>query len=97
MGGVSSFFHISIGVRQGCILAPTLFNTFSNWALGIVVNQSHCKENKNVEHLLAIPTVSNLVFSNDVVSLPELLKFLVLTYESLHKVMKPFGTYVFCP
>ena len=26
-GGVSSFFPVNTGVRQGCVLAPSLFNT----------------------------------------------------------------------
>ena len=29
-GGVSSFFPVNTGVRQGCVLAPSLFNTYMN-------------------------------------------------------------------
>ena len=30
-GGVSRFFPVNIGVRQGCVLAPSLFNTCMDW------------------------------------------------------------------
>ena len=32
-GGVSSFFPVNTGVRQGCVLAPSLFNTCMDWVL----------------------------------------------------------------
>ena len=38
--GVSSFFPVHTGVRLGCILAPSLFNTYMDWVLGRVVDQS---------------------------------------------------------
>ena len=41
-GGVSSFFPVHTGVRQGCVLAPSLFNTCMDWLLGRVVDQSYC-------------------------------------------------------
>ncbi|XP_069978552.1 uncharacterized protein [Penaeus vannamei] len=33
-GGLSSFFPVSSGVRQGCVLAPTHFNSCMDWILG---------------------------------------------------------------
>ena len=41
--GVSSFFSVHMGVRQGCVLAPSLFNTCMDWVLSRVVGQSHCE------------------------------------------------------
>ena len=40
--GVSSVFSVYTGVRQGCVLAPSLFNTCMDWVLGRVADQSHC-------------------------------------------------------
>ncbi|XP_069983198.1 LINE-1 retrotransposable element ORF2 protein isoform X3 [Penaeus vannamei] len=37
-GGLSSFFPVSSGVRQGCVL----FNTCMDWILGRATVQSHC-------------------------------------------------------
>ena len=42
-GGVFSFFLVHTGVRQGCILAPSLFNTCMDWVLGRAVDQRHCR------------------------------------------------------
>ena len=41
-GGVSSFLPVNTGVRQGCVLAPSLFYTCMDWVLGRVVEQIHC-------------------------------------------------------
>ncbi|XP_069995851.1 uncharacterized protein [Penaeus vannamei] len=41
-GGLSSFFPVSSGAKQGCVLAPTLFNTCMDWILGRATVQSHC-------------------------------------------------------
>ncbi len=37
-GGVSDFFPVTAGVRQGCVLAPTLFNVCMDWVLGRTVD-----------------------------------------------------------
>ncbi|XP_069982670.1 uncharacterized protein [Penaeus vannamei] len=41
-GGLSSFFPVSSGVRQGCVLAPTFFNICMDWIPGRATVQSHC-------------------------------------------------------
>ena len=39
--GVSRLFPVITGVRQECVLMPSLFSTCMDWVLGTVVEQSH--------------------------------------------------------
>ena len=41
--GESNFFLVHTGVRQGCVLAPSLIYTCMDWALSRVVDQGHSK------------------------------------------------------
>lgn len=41
-GAISSFFLVNTEVRQGCILATSLFNNCMEWVLGRVVDKSSC-------------------------------------------------------
>lgn len=41
--GLSSFLSVCLGVRQCCILAPTLFSFCMEWILGKTTVQSHCR------------------------------------------------------
>ena len=58
-GGVSSFFPVNTGVRQGCVLAQSLFNTCIDWVLGSVVQQSHCGAS------VGTTKITYLVFADD--------------------------------
>ena len=82
-GGVSSFFPVNTGVRQGCVLAPSLFNTCMDWVLGRVVEQSHCGA--------SVGKITDLVFADDAAIFAELLKVLVMALEALHEEVKPLG------
>ncbi|XP_063610737.1 uncharacterized protein LOC134784577 [Penaeus indicus] len=39
-GGLLNFFPLNSGVRQNCVLTPTLFNTCLYWIMGIATIQS---------------------------------------------------------
>ena len=39
---ISDLFPVVIGVRQGCVLAPTLFSTCMDWILGRLLERSSC-------------------------------------------------------
>ena len=84
-GGISSFFPVNSGVRQGCVLAPSLFNTCMDWVLGRVVDQSHCGAS------VGNTKVTDLVFADDAVLLAESLEVLVMALEALHEEAKPLG------
>ncbi len=64
-GGMASFFTQNTGMRQGCILVPSLFNTGIDWILGWAVGQSHCGE--PIEN----PRVSDLMLADDAAILDE--------------------------
>ena len=41
-GTISDLFPVVTGVRQGCMLAPTLFSTCMDWILGRMSERSSC-------------------------------------------------------
>ena len=84
-GGVFSFFPVKVGVRQGCVLVPSLFNTCMNWVQGRVVEQSHC------EAPVGNTKIVDLVFADDAAIFAESLEVLVMALEALHEEVKPLG------
>ena len=88
---MSSFFPVHTGVGQGCVLAPSLFNTCMDWVLGRVVDQSHY--GASIGNL----RITDLVFADDAVIFPESLKVLLMAFEALHEEAKPLGLQVSWP
>ena len=80
---MSSFSPVSTGVRQGCVLAPSLFNTCMDWVLGRVVEQSYCGAS------IGNTKITDLVFADDADD--ESLEVLVVALEALHEEVKPLG------
>ena len=64
-GGVSSFLPVHTGVRQGCVLAPSLFKTCMDWVLGRVVDQSQCGRSGGTTKIidLVLPTILESLLS----------------------------------
>ena len=67
-GGVSIFFPVHKRVRQGCVLAPLLFNSCMDWVLGRVVDQSHCGAS------VGNTKITDLVFADNAVIFTESLE-----------------------
>ena len=66
-GTISDLFPVVTGVRQGCVLAPTLFNTYMDWILGRMSERSSCGASfGNVK-------ISDLGFADDAVIFAETL------------------------
>ena len=84
-GGVSDLFPVEAGVRQGCVLAPSLFNTCMDWILGKAVDQSLCGAS------VGNTKITDLVFADDAVILAESLDVLAMALEVLHEEAKPLG------
>ena len=84
-GGMSGFFPVNSGVRQGCVLAPTLFNTCMDWIMGKVVRQSQCGAT------LGETKVTDLDFADDVAILSESLETLVAVLDAFTNEAKPLG------
>ena len=60
-GTISDLFPVVTGVRQGCVLAPTLFSTCMDWILGRMLERSSCGASfGNVK-------ISDLDFADDAV------------------------------
>ena len=83
--GVSSFFAVHTGVRQGYVLAPSLFNTCMDSILGRVVDQSHCGAS------VGNTKITDLVFADDAVIFAESLNVLVMALEAA-RGGEAFGT-----
>ncbi|KAG0728745.1 Retrovirus-related Pol polyprotein from type-1 retrotransposable element R2 [Chionoecetes opilio] len=80
-----SFFAVSTGVRQGCVLAPSLFNACMDWVLDKVVDQSDCGAS------VGNTKIADLVFADDAVIFAESLEVLVMALEALHEEAEPLG------
>ncbi|KAG0724748.1 LINE-1 retrotransposable element ORF2 protein [Chionoecetes opilio] len=82
---VSSFLPVKTGVRQGCVIAPSLFNACMDWVLDKVVDQSDCGAS------VGSTKITDLVLADDVVIFAESLVVLVMALEALHEEAKPLG------
>ena len=74
-GGMSSFFPVHTGVRQGCVFAQLFSNTCMDWILGRVVDQSPARAS------VGNTKITDLVFAKDVVIFAESLEVLVAYFQ----------------
>ena len=81
---VSSLFPVYTGVRQGCVIAPSLFNTCMDKVLSTVVDQSHCGAS------VSNTNITDFVFADNAVIFTESLEVLMMALEALHDMAKPW-------
>uniref|UniRef100_A0A8C3A210 Reverse transcriptase domain-containing protein n=1 Tax=Cyclopterus lumpus TaxID=8103 RepID=A0A8C3A210_CYCLU len=82
---ISDFFPVNTGVRQGCVLAPTLFNACMDWILGRMSVASGCGVSFGNDRF------SDLDFADDAVIFAESLDVLTWALVSLGEESEPLG------
>ena len=78
-GSIGEWFRTIVGVRQGCLLSPTLFNIF------LQQNMSDALEEHDRKVSTGGRNITNLRFANDIDALAEEEKELEALVESLDK------------
>ena len=82
---ISDLFPVITGVRQGCVLAPTLFSSFLDWILGRMSERSSYGASfGNVK-------ISDLDFTDDAVIFAATLDILLGALEVLNEESEPLG------
>jgi len=84
-GTFSDLFPVVVGVRQGCVLAPTRFSTCMDWILGRMLERSSCGASfGNVG-------ISDLDFADDAVIFAEPLDILLGALKVLNEEVELLG------
>ena len=78
-GTISDLFIVVTGVRQGCVLAPTLFSTCMDWILGRMSERSSCAA------LFRNVKISDLDFADDSVIFSAMLDILMWALDVLNE------------
>ena len=82
---ISDLFPVVTGVRQGCVLAPTLFSACMDWILGRMSERSRCGASfGNVK-------MSDLDFADDAVIFSETLDILLVALKVLNEGVRAAG------
>ena len=81
----SDFFPVQTGVRQGCVLAPSLFSACMDWIMERVVGASGCGVS------FGEARVTDLDFADDAVIFAETLDVLTMALETLSEEAEPLG------
>ncbi|KAI8482291.1 hypothetical protein Bbelb_399820 [Branchiostoma belcheri] len=84
-GQTSDPFTINSGVRQGCVLAPTIFNTAIDHVMAKTVSQSSCGAS------FGSVTISDLDYADDVAILAEVVQVLKHALEAMNLETQPLG------
>ena len=83
-GQLKDWFHVEVGVRQGCILSPTLFNIF----LEFVMDELSCLQSS----LKLNPTLStDIRYADDTTLIAFTFEKLQISTTELHKACKKWG------
>ena len=78
-GSIGEWFRTTVGVRQGCLLSPTLFNIFLERIMSDALEEHDGKVS------IGGRNITNLRFADDIDALAEEEQELEVLAESLHK------------
>ena len=78
-GSIGQWFRTTVGVRQGCLLSPTLFNIFLEWIMSDALEEHDGKVS------IGGRNITNLRFADDIDALAEEEQELEALVESLNK------------
>ena len=83
-GHITEWFHVSVGVRQGCLLSPTLFNLF----LDFVMEEIKCLQNHiTMDENLAM----DLRYADDTTLISTVFTIMNLSTEQLEEACRQYG------
>ena len=82
---VSDFFPVQTGVRQGCVLAPSLFSACMDWIMDHVMGRTSCGAS------FGDLQITDLDFADDAVILAETIETLTEALEALSEEAEPLG------
>ena len=84
-GAVSDWLHPKVGVCQGCLLSPTLFNSFIEWIMGEVLDSA----SNTVS--IGSRNISNVRYANDIYIVAGCDTKLAKLVLSLNSVSRKYG------
>ena len=82
-GTMSDLFPVVTGVRQECVLAPTIFSACMDWILGRMSERSSCGASFGNDK------ITDLEFADDAVIFVETLDILLGALEVLNEGLEP--------
>ena len=83
-GQITEWFKVEVGVKQGCLLSPTLFNIFLEFVMKEVVSASH-------ELKLNNDLTANIRYADDTTLIAAIFDKMKVSTKELEEACKKYG------